>query len=276
MSARPWYKRYPSDFIAGTIALNFEEKGAYSIILDLLYDKGGEIDDDPQWTAHILGLSTRKWKLIRDSLIRKGKLFVENGKLSNKRAKKQSKIEEKNSENLSNNGEKGALKTNEKKRDLFDNNNLDEKGPNEKSRHTRSQKPEPEDTNVSSPLPPGVTQKQWEDFKQHRKQIGSPLTAIAESRAINKLQRFYEKGIDPGAVIEQTLENGWKGLFELKGNWDEKHKRNNGKSVSERADDAVEQAINDIRGGRKTYDDSGSGQAELRYLPYLREDAGTA
>lgn len=39
MAKRPWYKRYPSDFIAGTIGLSLEEKGAYSVCLDLQASK---------------------------------------------------------------------------------------------------------------------------------------------------------------------------------------------------------------------------------------------
>ncbi|ACT57624.1 hypothetical protein FXW30_05085 [Candidatus Liberibacter asiaticus] len=33
---RPWYKRYPANFISGILELTLEQKGAYSIILDLI------------------------------------------------------------------------------------------------------------------------------------------------------------------------------------------------------------------------------------------------
>ena len=44
MSARPWYKRYPADFIAGTLQLSLDEKDAYSVVIDLLYDRGAPED----------------------------------------------------------------------------------------------------------------------------------------------------------------------------------------------------------------------------------------
>lgn len=81
MSARPWYKRYASDFIAGTISLTLEEAGAYSYIIDLLHDRGGPIPDDAQWIARVCGCSTRKWKTIRQRLIQAGKIYENEGAL---------------------------------------------------------------------------------------------------------------------------------------------------------------------------------------------------
>lgn len=84
MSARPWYKRYPSDFIGGTLDLSFEAKGAYSILLDLMYDKGrGVIPDDSAWIARVLGCSTRKWNQLREQLIEAGKIEVREGEIVN-------------------------------------------------------------------------------------------------------------------------------------------------------------------------------------------------
>lgn len=81
-----YYKRFPRDFLEGTIGLSFEEKGAYSIILDLIYARDGQLPDDSRFIAGNLNCSLRKWKSIRDSLVAKGKLHVENGIISNFRA----------------------------------------------------------------------------------------------------------------------------------------------------------------------------------------------
>ncbi|CAL9915138.1 hypothetical protein LSO9J_80044 [Candidatus Liberibacter solanacearum] len=43
MNNRPWYKRYPADFISGVLELTLEQKRAYSIIIDLMYDRGGAV-----------------------------------------------------------------------------------------------------------------------------------------------------------------------------------------------------------------------------------------
>ena len=63
--------------------------------------------------------------------------------------------------------------------------------------------------------------KSWNEYKQHRKEIKSPLSELAETKAINKLKTFIDLGFDQVEVIDQSIENGWKGLFEVKNS---KHK----------------------------------------------------
>lgn len=85
---RPWYKRFGSNFIAGTMALTLEEKGAYSLCLDLIYDRGEAIPDDERWLAKVCGVSVRKWRTLRASLIKHGKIIAKDGYLSNERAER--------------------------------------------------------------------------------------------------------------------------------------------------------------------------------------------
>lgn len=77
MAKRPWYKRFPADFIAATMDMSLEEKGAYSMALDLMYDKGGRIPDDARYIARVCGCSTRRWKQIREKLIERGDLVID-------------------------------------------------------------------------------------------------------------------------------------------------------------------------------------------------------
>jgi len=142
MSARPWYKRFPSDFISGTISLTLEEAGAYSYIIDLIHDRGGPIPDDSQWIARVCGCSTRKWNTIRGRLIQAGKISEKDGQILSFRAVKDAENGAKEARKLSENGAKGAEKTNEKKTTSQQNNDLTEKWPDKITRHTRSQKPE--------------------------------------------------------------------------------------------------------------------------------------
>jgi uncharacterized protein YdaU (DUF1376 family) len=81
-----WYKRCGADFIHGTMMLSLEEKGAYSLCLDLIYDRGGPIPDDARWLAGVCGVSLRKWGAIRERLLSLGKLTAESGLISNSRA----------------------------------------------------------------------------------------------------------------------------------------------------------------------------------------------
>jgi uncharacterized protein YdaU (DUF1376 family) len=56
----------------------------------------------------------------------------------------------------------------------------------------------------------------WQTYTQHRKESRKPLTATAQTAAINKLERWKAEGKDIAAIITQSVENGWSGLFEVK------------------------------------------------------------
>jgi hypothetical protein len=83
---KPWYKRYPADFIAGTAMMTAEEKGVYSTIIDMLFDRGGPVPDAPADLARICGCATpKRFVLIRDRLVALGKLTVASGHITNAR-----------------------------------------------------------------------------------------------------------------------------------------------------------------------------------------------
>lgn len=82
----PYYKRFPRDFLEGTIGLSFESKGAYAIVLDLIYMRDGILPDDARYIAGQLGCSVRKWSAILADLVKAGKLQVQCGIISNFRA----------------------------------------------------------------------------------------------------------------------------------------------------------------------------------------------
>jgi uncharacterized protein YdaU (DUF1376 family) len=82
----PYYKRFPRDFLEGTIGLSFEVKGAYAIVLDLIYMRDGRLPDDARYIAGQLGCSVRKWTAILSDLVTAGKLHVTDGIITNFRA----------------------------------------------------------------------------------------------------------------------------------------------------------------------------------------------
>ena len=82
----PYYKRFPRDFLDGTIGLCLETKGAYAIVLDLIYMRDGRLADDARYIAGQLGCSVRKWSAIRKELLEAGKIQCANGIISNFRA----------------------------------------------------------------------------------------------------------------------------------------------------------------------------------------------
>ena len=103
MNGLPYYKAYPRDFIEGTIGMSFELKGAYRLILDVIYMQAGKLPDDARYISGLLGCSVRAWSKFRNKLLELGKIYAENGFISNFRADKElettAKLQDKQREN---------------------------------------------------------------------------------------------------------------------------------------------------------------------------------
>jgi uncharacterized protein YdaU (DUF1376 family) len=110
VSERPWYKRYAGNFVMGTMNLTLEERGAYSLCLDLIYDRGGAIPDDERWLAGICRISTRRWRVIRAKLIQLGKLVEVDGRLHNRRAQAEIDLAQEKADADAENGAAGGRK----------------------------------------------------------------------------------------------------------------------------------------------------------------------
>ena len=58
-------------------------------------------------------------------------------------------------------------------------------------------------------------QKSWTDFQEHRKQSKKPMTQLARSRMLTKLSKYPVRVAIQ--MLEQSIENGWQGVFDIKG-----------------------------------------------------------
>lgn len=89
MTKNRWFKFFPSDFLKGIRSLNTIEVTAYIIVLCELYDHEGSIVRNDEELARMCRI--RKSQLTRaiDSLIKKGKLDMASGFLSNKRVEEE-------------------------------------------------------------------------------------------------------------------------------------------------------------------------------------------
>ena len=66
-------------------------------------------------------------------------------------------------------------------------------------------------------LPDWLAQEDWDEYVQFRKEGRKPLGTIGKKRAINALIKFHEEGQDISKIIDQSIVNGWHGLFPVKG-----------------------------------------------------------
>lgn len=69
---------------------------------------------------------------------------------------------------------------------------------------------------IAVELPVWLSSADWHDYVEHRKQLKRPLTPLAAKRAITNLERLMIEGNTPSEVINQSICNGWLGLFSVR------------------------------------------------------------
>lgn len=57
---------------------------------------------------------------------------------------------------------------------------------------------------------------QWKAFKAMRRDIRKPINPTSETRLLAKLLALDDDGHPPGAVLDQSTENCWRGVFPIK------------------------------------------------------------
>jgi len=73
-------------------------------------------------------------------------------------------------------------------------------------------------------LPTWVDSVLWAAYLDMRKLIRKPMTPYAKMLAVRKLQDLSQLGHDPGAVLRQSIEGSYQGLFGVRSN----HEKNSG------------------------------------------------
>lgn len=82
-----WYKHDAQDFLIGVQGMGPDMIGAYIVILDLIYARGGELHRDDRHLAGVLGCSVRLATSLTNRLLEAEKIALENGVITNLRAK---------------------------------------------------------------------------------------------------------------------------------------------------------------------------------------------
>jgi len=65
-------------------------------------------------------------------------------------------------------------------------------------------------------LPASISDQLWCDFVDHRQQIKKPMTDKAVSMLVTKLKGMESNGSIAGDAIQESIINGWQGVFEPK------------------------------------------------------------
>ena len=106
----PFHQRYHDDWLSGCRNLTLEERGVYNTLVDLMYSGSNTIIDDDRRLAAEMGISARKYRSVRDSLLRKGKIYYySEGRLSNRRFEEEITKREARSAAAQEAGRKGGM-----------------------------------------------------------------------------------------------------------------------------------------------------------------------
>lgn len=63
-------------------------------------------------------------------------------------------------------------------------------------------------------LPDWLDKEAWDGFVEMRKSMKkNPFTKRAGEMALKKLEMYYNQGLEPNAILDQSVFMGWKGLF---------------------------------------------------------------
>lgn len=266
-NALPYYKRYPRDFIEGTIGLDLETKGGYAILLDLIYMQGGQLADDGRYISGLLGCKPAKWNRIREALLAAGKIIVSGGKISNSRANLELNALKKYSKTQSENAS-GDRKNN----DIA-----------EATASLSLSQPEPEPEPIEKK--PSVSKKSEPSPRQeleavldgeragavidHRQRIRKPLTG----RAAKMLAAKFAQCPDPNAAADYMILQGWQG-FEP--DWMNRLRQGSPPgsprpSAFREHQDAVKANLERAANGRSNRDDDGQPAFDLGSEDYRRD-----
>lgn len=89
MSAAPWIKFYPSDWLAGTRGLTAAETGIYITLIAMMYERCSPLSDDRTRLARLCGCPAGAFTRCLDALIEAGKIIVTEDGLWNERVGKE-------------------------------------------------------------------------------------------------------------------------------------------------------------------------------------------
>lgn len=211
-----WYKREPRAFLDGVRQLGQREVAVYSIVLDLIYDGGGQTAFDPKHIASYF--SDLGSAAVRNSiavLIDLGKLEDMDGRLTNKRARNEAKTREELRENRSVFGRLGGVSSGDstaaasKSKDLAEPKGaLRARGDKNKRREERKNTPSGGDAAPVGGDLAGLPQPPTLEARAYA--LGKAVLGKSSGGMITKLKNHHRGNFD--AVIEtltaaQTKEN---------------------------------------------------------------------
>lgn len=235
-----YYKRHLGDYAAATRHLSLLEHGVYTLLLDTYYVGESPLPSEDRAIYRLVGARSKEereavgivlqeffelredgWHQPRcDEEIAQKQAKAEINRDIGRRGGRPQKITEPDTEK-NRNGSKIKTET------VLEKNPSHKPIANNQKPIANNQSPIGDDSprppqagavvgDGAQSLPDWMPAADWQAFVEHRKRVRSPMTDLAQTKAIAELDRLRVDGHNPVAVINQSIINGWKGLFPLK------------------------------------------------------------
>lgn len=221
-----YYKHYIGDFNRHTGHLSVAQDGAYRRLMDHYYSTECALPADKNSLYRICGAMEKYERAAVDFVCQQ--FFSEcDGKLFHERVEEEIAIAQKKIEKLRANASAGGKQSGETRKEKAKANaeanasqNAEEDAqakPNKVNSQSQSKANALEKTPAPLALPDWLSPDDWQRFVEYRRKAsGKKFTAEAEKLNLSTLVKLVAAGNDPVAVLDQTIANGWSGLFEVK------------------------------------------------------------
>lgn len=227
-----WYRREPVAFLGGVQGLTSKEIAVYTIVLDLIYQHGGEINNDARWIAGwIDDMGPAAVRNTIASLVNMGKIFInQEDKISQKRAVNEVKTQNERRKTKSVSGRLGGIQSGFSRRENSKNNGLGEASASQTGEQIREDKKREDNPltpfdgkrfgNPILALQAALDPMTAKRFADHCEQKRKRLSAEGAGAIAAELLRYRAEGGNPAEAVELAIRRGWT-TIELE--WLRKH-----------------------------------------------------
>lgn len=202
-----WYKREPIAYLGGVQGMTAKEHAVYSVTLDLIYQHGGSVNNDPGWIAGwIKDMGAASVRKTIATLVERKKLYIDGDQIYQKRARTEAKTKENVSETARENGKKGGKKSAENRAAYKENSHLNEAPA---SSENQADKRREEKIEVDK----STSTQEAENYQRFLKAHPKPVPTDAGENLFSEL---VAEGADPEQIIASAAAyaetvKGWSG-----------------------------------------------------------------
>lgn len=221
MSSKPWYRWFPGDYMHDTVHLSIEEDCLYRRLLDAHW-RDGNIPSDPDRIRRLVrfpeAVFDEAWPAVRPFFNKRG------GRQNTMVNNRMKSLLDELSRDLTQKVNAAKARWNKKLQadgmrtqcDPDPDPDPEEEKRREEKKSNQKKVPRQSPPTASPVVPDGLCQQSWEAYLKHRRD--NRKTKLKQV-SVQRLQRWLvEQGDEStqAAIVDETIRNGWTGLFELK------------------------------------------------------------